>query len=146
MRDFLPPEMSVRQQVFGKLFRHVESFGYQPYDGPVLEPAARARALATETGSRGVLARLVNMDGEIARMEGRFSDALVPASRLLPQFPNEIVDPVTASQIRQGRDFRVSPFRVSKGTRYVKAISQDGVLLAIGEARLPNLYHPILVL
>jgi tRNA pseudouridine55 synthase len=78
--------------------------------------------------------------------EGRFSEALVPAARLLPQFPNEVVDAITASQIRQGRDFRVSPFRVSKGTRYVKAVSQDGVLLAIGEARLPHVYHPILVL
>jgi tRNA pseudouridine55 synthase len=78
--------------------------------------------------------------------EGRFSEALVPAARLLPQFPNEVVDAITAIQIRQGRDFRVSPFRVSKGTRYVKAVSQDGVLLAIGEARLPHVYHPILVL
>jgi tRNA pseudouridine55 synthase len=76
----------------------------------------------------------------------RIEEALVPASRLLPQFPNETVDAITAGQIRQGRDFRVSPFRVSKGTRYVKALTQEGVLLAIGEARLPNVYHPILVL
>jgi tRNA pseudouridine55 synthase len=76
----------------------------------------------------------------------RISEALVPAARLLPQFPNETVDAITAGQIRQGRDFRVSPFRISKGTRYVKALTQDGVLLAIGEARLPNVYHPILVL
>jgi len=78
--------------------------------------------------------------------EGRLEEALVPASRLLPQFPNEIVDGITATQIRQGRDFRVSPFRISKGSRYVKALTGDGMLLAIGEARLPNVYHPILVL
>ena len=77
--------------------------------------------------------------------EQRMEEALVPATRLLPQFPNETVDALTAGQIRQGRDFRVSPFR-GKGTRYVKAVTQEGVLLAIGEARLPNLYHPILVL
>jgi tRNA pseudouridine55 synthase len=77
---------------------------------------------------------------------GRLAEALIPAARLLPDFPAEVVDPVTAGFIRQGRDFRVSPFRVRQGARYVKAITQDGELLAIGEAKLPNLYHPILVL
>ena len=38
-RDFLPAEMSVREQVFGTLHSCVERFGYQRYDGPVLEPA-----------------------------------------------------------------------------------------------------------
>ena len=38
-RDFLPDEMSVREQVFGTLHRCVEAFGYQRYDGPVLESA-----------------------------------------------------------------------------------------------------------
>jgi histidyl-tRNA synthetase len=38
-RDFLPDEMSVREQVFGALHRCVEAFGYQRYDGPVLESA-----------------------------------------------------------------------------------------------------------
>jgi tRNA pseudouridine55 synthase len=78
--------------------------------------------------------------------EGRLAEALIPAASLLPEFPSEVVDPATAGFIRQGRDFRVSPFRVRPGSRYVKAIGQDGQLLAIGEAKLPNLYHPILVL
>ena len=47
---------------------------------------------------------------------------------------------------RQGRDFSVSPFRVQKGAHYVKAVSRTGELVAIGEIRLPNVYHPILVL
>ena len=38
-RDFLPAEMSVREQVFGRLYRVIESFGYQRYDGPILESA-----------------------------------------------------------------------------------------------------------
>ena len=38
-RDFLPAEMSVREQVFGSLHRCVEGFGYQRYDGPLLESA-----------------------------------------------------------------------------------------------------------
>lgn len=82
---------------------------------------------------------------ELAR-EGRLAEALIPAAHLLPQFPAETVDAITANQIRQGRDFRVSPFRVPRGTRYVKAVSPEGELLALGEIRMPNLYHPFLVL
>lgn len=36
-RDFLPEEMSVRTQVFSRLYGVIESFGFQRYDGPVLE-------------------------------------------------------------------------------------------------------------
>jgi len=76
----------------------------------------------------------------------RLNEAFIPASQLLPQFPAEMIDSVTANQIRQGRDFRVSPFRVQRGAKYVKAISPQGDLVAIGEVKLPNLYHPMLVL
>ncbi len=78
--------------------------------------------------------------------EGRLAEALIPAAELLPQFPSETVDALTAGQIRQGRDFRVSPFRVRPATRYVKAINEAGELVAIGEMKLPNVYHPFLVL
>jgi tRNA pseudouridine55 synthase len=78
--------------------------------------------------------------------EGRLAEALIPAMQLLPDFPNEIVDQLTAGQIRQGRDFRVSPFRVRDGMKHVKAVSRAGELIAIGEAVMPNVYHPILVL
>jgi tRNA pseudouridine55 synthase len=78
--------------------------------------------------------------------ENRLEEALITASRMLPDFPSVYVDPVTAGQIRQGRNFPVSPFRVQQGSRYVKAISGDGELIAIGEAVLPNLYHPAVVL
>lgn len=84
-------------------------------------------------------------DLEALSREGRLTEVLVPAAKLLPQFPAEVVDQITATQIRQGRDFRVSPFRVAKGAQYVRALNADGDLLAIGEVKLPNLYHPILV-
>jgi len=77
---------------------------------------------------------------------GRLSEALIPAAQLLPEFPVEYVDEITVGHIRQGRDFQVSPFRVQKGARYVKAISRSGELVAIGEIKLPNLYHPEVVL
>ena len=76
----------------------------------------------------------------------RLAEALVPAARMLPAFPSIYVEPLTAGHIRQGRNFPVSPFRVEPGTRYVKAVSSEGELIAIGEAVLPNLYHPAVVL
>ena len=78
--------------------------------------------------------------------EHRMREALIPAAQLLPQFPSEIVDSITAGQIRNGRDFRVSPFQAHRDARFVKAVSVQGDLVAIGEARLPHLYHPVLVL
>lgn len=77
---------------------------------------------------------------------GALDDAVIPASHLLPNFPNATVDALTAVQIRQGKDFRLSPFVDRAGAKHIKAVSQEGDLIAIGEARLPHLYHPILVL
>ena len=78
--------------------------------------------------------------------ENRLQEALIPAVQLLPGFPAELVDAVTAGQIRNGRDFRVSPFHTRAETRYVKAVTPQGELVAIGEVRLPHVYHPVLVL
>lgn len=78
--------------------------------------------------------------------EGRLGEALVPAAELLPEFPAQVVDAITETQIRQGRDFRVSPFRGAGGAKYVKAVNGRGELVAIGEASMPNVYHPIVVL
>lgn len=85
---------------------------------------------------------------ELAKLAdgGQLADALIPIERLLPQFSTATVDALTAGQIRQGKDFRISPFLARPGAKYVKAISPEGDLVAIGEARLPHLYHPILVL
>jgi tRNA pseudouridine55 synthase len=77
---------------------------------------------------------------------GRIGEALIPAAQLLPEFPAEMVDAITEGQIRNGRDFRVSPFQARGEARYVRAVTLQGELVAIGEARLPNVYHPVLVL
>jgi tRNA pseudouridine55 synthase len=77
---------------------------------------------------------------------GRFEEAVIPAAQLLPEFPAEMVDTLTAGQIRNGRDFRISPFHERASGRFVKAVNSEGQLVAIGEARLPHLYHPVLVL
>lgn len=77
---------------------------------------------------------------------GELREALIPASRLLPGIPTALVDAVTAGQIRHGKDFRLSPFANRGDSKYVKAVSPEGDLIAIGEIRLPNLYHPVVVL
>jgi tRNA pseudouridine55 synthase len=76
----------------------------------------------------------------------RLVDALVPASKMLPGFPEVYVDDIVAAQIRNGRNFPASPFRSQQAARFVKAVTREGELVAIGEAVLPNLYHPSVVL
>ncbi|MGJ5818799.1 tRNA pseudouridine(55) synthase TruB [Paludibaculum fermentans] len=90
-------------------------------------------------------ARTLEQLGALAS-ENRLSEALIPSGELLPEFPSEPIDQLTETQIRQGRDFRVSPFRDRGDCRYVKALNRAGELVAIGEIVMPNLYHPALVL
>ena len=78
--------------------------------------------------------------------EDRLVDAIVPAAKLLPGFPSVFVDDITAAQIRNGRDFPASPFRSQPASKYVKAVTRGGDLVAIGEVVLPNLYHPTVVM
>jgi tRNA pseudouridine55 synthase len=109
--------------------------------GAHLKSLRRLQSGPFEIDSARTLDELIKLGAD-----NRLQEALIPAMQLLPEFPNEIVDPITEGQIRQGRDFRVSPFRVRDGVKLVKAISHSGELVAIGQAVLPNLYHPILVL
>lgn len=119
-----------------------------------------AHDLGQKLGCGGVLSKLrrtavgtFSIEGahsldELMRMasEGRVHEAVIPAAQLLPQFPATYLDNAAIAQIRQGRDFRTSPFVVAPGTPYVKALSSTGELVAIGELRIPNLYHPSTVL
>jgi tRNA pseudouridine55 synthase len=83
---------------------------------------------------------------EQLKRENKLSTALIPPARILPEFPIAYVDPVTEAQIRMGREFRTSPFAVSPGAPLVKALSHGGDLVAIGELKFPNVYHPMMVL
>ncbi len=83
---------------------------------------------------------------EALAAEERLADAIVPAAQMLPGFPSVFVDDPTAAHIRNGRNFPASPFRAQSASRYVKAVTRLGDLVAIGEAVLPNLYHPVVVL
>ena len=79
--------------------------------------------------------------------QGELAQVLLPSATLLPQFPSVRVDQDAITHIRQGRTFRMSPFLpASSSALHVKAMSGDGELVAIGEARMPLVYHPIVVL
>ena len=82
---------------------------------------------------------------EQLKTEGALERAFVDPSRLLPEIPAQRVDETAAARILHGRDFRVLAFPSGPGARRVKAIGPDGRLLAIGEIRLPQTYHPIIV-
>jgi tRNA pseudouridine55 synthase len=100
----------------------------------------------TQSGSFDIAAARTIDELQALADESRLSEALIPAAQLLPEIPIEIVDSITEAQIRNGRDFRVSPFRGRGDAKHVKAVTRSGELVAIGEIVLPNLYHPVLVL
>jgi len=77
--------------------------------------------------------------------EGCLAEALLPMADLLPHFPRVGIDDLTSRQIRQGRDFSVSPFRANPHAEHVKAIDPSGNLVAIGQIALPHIYHPVVV-
>ncbi len=77
--------------------------------------------------------------------EHRLTEALIPIAQMLPKIPAEYFDSVIETHIRQGREFRTSPFVVTPGSPLVKALSRSGDLIAIGELKIPNLYHPCTV-
>jgi len=109
--------------------------------GAFLSALIRIRSGAFTIEQARTIAQLEELAGE-----DRMIEAIIPAAEMLPEFPTEFVDTLAITFIRQGRDFAVSPFHVRQGSRYVKAVGQHGELVAIGEVKLPNLYHPVLVL
>lgn len=83
---------------------------------------------------------------ETLAAEGRLIEALVPMAQMIPGVPSVFVDDIAAAQIRQGRNFNASPFRSQPDAKFVKAVTGQGELVAVGEAVLPNVYHPAVVL
>jgi tRNA pseudouridine55 synthase len=109
--------------------------------GAHLQELRRLASGEFEIGQARTIAQL-----ERLAADERLVDALVPAGKMLPGFPEVYVDDVVEAQIRNGRNFPASPFRSQQAARYVKAVTREGELVAIGEAVLPNLYHPVVVL
>jgi tRNA U55 pseudouridine synthase TruB len=90
-------------------------------------------------------ARTIEQLESLAAAE-RLFEALIPASRLLPGMPEVYVNEPAVAGIRSGRNFPAPAFRSLAAARHVKAVTDSGELIAVGEAVLPNLYHPVVVL
>ncbi len=69
--------------------------------------------------------------------------ALVPAEKLLPEFPSYPLPPAAVSDVLHGRDFRPYPPITSPR---IKVLAPDGQLLAIAERATAGFYHPAIVL
>jgi tRNA pseudouridine55 synthase len=109
--------------------------------GAHLEELRRTASAEFEIADARTLEQLQSLAND-----GRLIDAIVPAGKMLPNMPAVYVDEVVMAHIRHGRNFPASPFRSEAASRHVKALSRQGDLVAIGEAVLPNLYHPLVVL
>ncbi len=79
---------------------------------------------------------------ETLRKAGSLESAAIPASKLLSHIPAEHVGIDVEAQIRQGRQFRTSPFVVPPGSPLVRVLSRAGELIAVGTLVAPNIYHP----
>lgn len=152
--ELAPVEVEIQELVVLRVEGSMASLLIRCSAGTYVRAIAHQAGLALGCGAHvHALRRTVAGDFTIAQArsipeleEKGPAEALIPMACMLPEFPNAIVDELTARQIRNGRDFQASPFRLQPGTQYVKAVSQDGDLVAIGEAKLPNIYHPIVVL
>ncbi|HEY7305603.1 MAG TPA: tRNA pseudouridine(55) synthase TruB [Bryobacteraceae bacterium] len=109
--------------------------------GAILSSLRRIRSGEFTVDQAHTVASLDRLAGE-----GRLAEAVIPSGKLLQQIPAEYFDSSAEAQIRQGRDFRTSPFVVPSGAARVRALSQSGSLIAIGELKMPNVYHPRTVL
>lgn len=90
VRDFLPEEMSVRTQIFEKLFRIVEVFGFRRYDGPILESAAIYEAKSGEEIANQQMYRLVDKGGRELALRPEMTPSV---ARMIAGHQNEIVFP-----------------------------------------------------
>ena len=115
--------------------------GQQLGCGAVLSSLRRTRAGDFSVTNAYSLQQLI----QLAETD-RLRDAVIPSRRLLPHVPVEYFGDLVEAQIRQGREFRTSPFVVPPGAPLVKAVSRSGELIAIGQLKIPNLYHPGTVL
>jgi tRNA pseudouridine55 synthase len=109
--------------------------------GAHLRELRRTASAEFEIGQARTVAQL-----ESLAAGDRLVEAMVPAGKMLPGMPCVYVDDVMVALIRHGRNFPASPFRSDAAARHVKAVTRQGDLVAIGEAVLPNLYHPVVVL
>ncbi len=75
--------------------------------------------------------------------EGRATEALFSAEKLLPEFPVYRLPPAAVSAVLHGRDFRTYP---QVPWLRIKVLSPEGRLLAIADRGSAGFFHPSVVL
>jgi tRNA pseudouridine55 synthase len=99
----------------------------------------------TASGSFNVEQAVTLEEAAALSAEGKLEERLIPAARLLPAIPAEVVDESTVRQIREGRDFHTSPFVEGGSSVFLKAVSRQGQLVAMAERKIHRMYHPVIV-
>ena len=103
--------------------------------------AVLASLRRTQAGSFGIDQAHTLEELAALAQTNRLSDAFIPAPGLLSHIPCERLPEGVEAQIRQGRQFRTSPFVVPPGAPLVRALSRSGDLVAIGKLVIPNHYQ-----
>ena len=155
--DLKPVEVEVRELTLGSVRDASLEMEVSCSAGTYIRSIAHD--LGEELGCGAILSRLrrtrigefsIDQARTLVELEalakaGKLGEALIPAGKLLPSIPAEHVDLAVEAQIRQGRQFRTSPFVVSPGAPIVRVLSRSGELVAIGKMVIPNLYQPTTV-
>jgi len=90
-------------------------------------------------------ARTLEQLGALAEA-GRFDEAVIPAVQMLPAIPRRNGGRAHRRPDPQRPRFPRLPVPCPRrGPLRQEAVTPEGQLLAIGEARLPHVYHPVLV-
>ncbi|MCX7045243.1 MAG: HisS family protein, partial [Candidatus Sumerlaeota bacterium] len=102
-QDHLPQEAIARVNVIERIRRVYESYGYSPFDTPILEHLETLIGAGSEETNKQMF-RLETPEGDAVAM--RF-DLTVPFARLLAQYPEQLKPPV--------RRYHIGPvFRADK--------------------------------
>ena len=90
-RDFLPEEMSVRLQVFERLYQIIEAYGFSRYDGPLLEPLD---IYAAKSGDEIVSRQLYRFEDRGGREVALRPEMTPTVSRIIAANAGSLVFPV----------------------------------------------------
>ena len=90
-RDFYPQQMAFRNFLFGKMREVSERFGYQEYEGPILEPLALYAAKSGEELVKNQTYTLTDRGGDKLALRPEMTPTL---ARMVAQKQNELPKPI----------------------------------------------------
>ncbi len=90
-RDFFPEQMQVRDAIFSQLRASVESYGYQAYDGPMLEPF---ELYAAKSGDEIVSEQLYSFEDRGKRKVAMRPEMTPTLARMVASRSNQLARPI----------------------------------------------------